>query len=287
MIPVVGPAVPVLPRALPVALLLAACASATAPGAEAPAPRAAEAARPITLSVVSTNDLHGRIQALPRIGGFVANLRRAREADGGGTLLLDSGDMFQGELASNLTEGAAVVDAYNLLGYAAAAVGNHEFDLGPVGPASFPRPGDDPRGALLARAAQAKYPLLAANLIDTRTGHPFTAPNLVPSTIREVAGVKVGLVGALTLETTQSVLASVFAGLELAPLAASIAREAERVRAGGATVVIVVAHAGGECKRFENPDDLSSCDAGAEIFGVANAPPEGGLQARRRPRRST
>ena len=39
-------------------------------------------------------------------------------------MLLDAGDMFQGTLESNLNEGAAVVRAYNEIGYAAAAVGN-------------------------------------------------------------------------------------------------------------------------------------------------------------------
>jgi 5'-nucleotidase len=51
---------------------------------------------PVTISIVGTNDLHGHIEALPRIGGYIANLRRARARDGGGVVLLDAGDMFQG-----------------------------------------------------------------------------------------------------------------------------------------------------------------------------------------------
>jgi len=69
----------------------------------------------ITISVVATTDLHGGV--LPRgergglalLGGYVRNVRAARLRDGGGTLLVDSGDMFQGTLESNLNEGAAVV----------------------------------------------------------------------------------------------------------------------------------------------------------------------------------
>ena len=49
-------------------------------------------------------------------------------------LLVDAGDLFQGTLESNLNEGATVVDAYNALGYAAATIGNHEFDYGPDNP---------------------------------------------------------------------------------------------------------------------------------------------------------
>ncbi len=36
-------------------------------------------------------------------------------------------------------------------------------------------------------------------------------------------------------------------------------------------MVIVVAHAGGSCNRFEAPDDLASCDQGEEIFALARA----------------
>jgi len=232
-----------------------------------------------TISILSTTDLHGHIESLPRIGGLAANVRRARRADGGGVLLVDAGDAFQGELASNLNEGARVVDAMNAIGYSAAAIGNHEFDFGPVGPVSIPRPGDDPRGALKARAAQAKYPVLAANLIELGTGQPSHARNIQPSAIVEVAGVRVGLIGLLTLETTQSVLASVFAGLGLTPLEDAIAREARLLRARGATVVVVVAHAGGGCTRFDNPDDLSSCRQDDEIFKVVRSLPPNTVDA--------
>lgn len=63
-------------------------------------------------------------------------------------MLIDSGDAFQGDAASNLSEGAVVVDAYNAMGYTAAAVGNHDFDFGSVdSPTARQLPGDL-RGAL-------------------------------------------------------------------------------------------------------------------------------------------
>ena len=74
-------------------------------------------------------------------------------------MLIDAGDMFQGTLESNLQEGAPVIAAYNLLRYDAAAIGNHEFDYGPVGPAAMPTaPGDDPLGALKAGLAKRTSP---------------------------------------------------------------------------------------------------------------------------------
>jgi 2',3'-cyclic-nucleotide 2'-phosphodiesterase (5'-nucleotidase family) len=236
----------------------------------------------VTLSIVGTNDLHGGILqredrgGLALLGGYVANLRAARARDGGAVLLIDGGDMFQGTLESNLTEGSAVVAAYNTLGYAAAAIGNHEFDFGPVGPISMPqRPGDDPRGALKARAAQASFPFLAANLIDDATGRPVAFPNVKPSTVVTAAGVKVGIVGVMTSRALSLTIAANVRGLRVAPLAATIEAEAGRLRSGGASLVVVAAHAGGRCGEFANPRDLSSCDESEEIFELARTLPPG------------
>jgi 5'-nucleotidase len=63
--------------------------------------------------------------------------------------------------------------------------------------------------------------------------------------------------------------------LRVAPLAPTVAAEAAKLRAAGATVVIVGAHAGGACAEFTNPADLSSCDDEAEIFRLARGLPRG------------
>jgi 2',3'-cyclic-nucleotide 2'-phosphodiesterase (5'-nucleotidase family) len=230
------------------------------------------------LSVVGTSDLHGHIAALPWLAGYVDNLRAKREP--GAVLLLDAGDMFQGTLESNLVEGASVVRDYNAMGYTAVALGNHEFDYGPVGPAPAPvAPADDPRGALKARAAEARFPFLAANVVDRRTRRPVAWRNVVPSVVVNAAGIKVGIVGVVTLATPRTALPANVAGLDLLPLADTIAREAGRLRRKGATVVIALAHEGGACARFDDPDRLDACDAGSPIFAVARALPRGSVDA--------
>jgi 5'-nucleotidase len=234
----------------------------------------------ITVSIVGTNDLHGHIEALPRFGGYVANLRRTRSGSGGGVVLVDAGDMFQGTLESNMTEGAAVVRAYNALRYDAVAVGNHEFDFGPVGPATSPRaPGDDPRGALKARAAEAHFPFLAANLVDDAAGAPPVWRNFGATHIAYVGDVKVGLIGLANAGTAFITLPANFAGLRALPLAPSVITAAKDLRRRGAAIVVVVAHVGGSCKRLENPDDLSSCETDSEIFQLARALPKGAVDA--------
>lgn len=240
----------------------------------------------LILSIVGTSDLHGAIfprngrGGLALLGGYLQNLRAARAADEGGVLLLDAGDTFQGGMESNLTEGAVVVDAYGALGYTAAAIGNHEFDFGSVdAPVPHAVRSGDPRGALKAIAARASYPLLAANLVDERTGELVEWPNVRPSVLVTIAGVRVGIVGVMTSVAMRATLAANVKGLRTSPLVEAIRTQASALRASGAQVVVVTAHAGGRCARFDAPDDLSSCEGESEIFEVARQLPPGLVDA--------
>ncbi|MEB2312197.1 MAG: bifunctional UDP-sugar hydrolase/5'-nucleotidase [Sorangiineae bacterium] len=256
---------------LALAALLASASACTPP---APATRRparalepAEAApRPVVLTIVGTNDFHGRLRRAPLLGGYLRALRAERARDGA-VLLVDAGDLLQGTLASNLSEGASVIAAFDALGYQAVALGNHDFDFGPLGPPPS-APGAAPRSALAARIAEAKFPFLAANL----TGAP---PGVQASCLVVAAGVRVGLTGGLTRDTPSIVQPEYFAGLEVTPLAAAIEREGRMLRAVGAELVVALAHAGGECARVDDPRDLSSCAADAEVFELARSLPPG------------
>jgi 5'-nucleotidase len=211
---------------------------------------------------------------LPIFAGYLNILRSHPER---AVVLLDGGDMFQGTLASNLEEGAPVVEAYNLLDYTAVAIGNHEFDYGPIGPeATVSGPGQDPRGALKARAADAKFPFLSSNIFDDATQAAVDWPNVTPAVMHEVRGLKIGIIGVSTFETPNVTLPANFVGLSMAPLAARIDEHASALRAAGAQAILVAAHAGGECEEFSDPKDLSSCGA-HEIMEVAAALPVGSV----------
>ena len=171
------------------------------------------------------------------------------------------------------------------MGYTAEAIGNHDFDFGSVdSPAARQLPGD-PRGALKARAAQARYPFLAANLIDEATGRPVEWPNVRPSVVvgggrdqgrhhRRHDDRRV----AVDPRRQRSGTADRAARRRRSP------RRPSKLRAAGAEVVIVAAHAGGRCERFDQPADLSSCEPESEIFRVARSLPHGsGGRHRRRP----
>ncbi len=252
----------------------------------APAPPAPAPAQVVTLSIVGTSDLHGHVLSdkgkggLEVFAGYLANLRAARGKDGGGVVLVDAGDLFQGTLESNLGEGAVVIEMYNALGYTAATLGNHEFDFGPVGEATTPRSAaDDPRGALAARIAEAKFPFVSANIVDATTGAPMPWKNLHTGVVVTVAGVKVGLVGVTTLATPRTTMAANFAGLEVTPLAAAITREAAALRKNGAQVVVAMAHEGGKCSKFDDPHVLDSCDPSEDIMPVLAALAPGTVDA--------
>jgi 2',3'-cyclic-nucleotide 2'-phosphodiesterase (5'-nucleotidase family) len=283
-----------LPRALRAAgavlsiTIFAAACDRPGPGTGAqppvPTPTAAapEQAPLVEITVAGTADLHGRLSTLPVLGGYVRALR-AKNPDG--VVLVDAGDMFQGTLESNLNEGAAVVDAYRTLGYDAVAIGNHELDYGPVGEALTPRknakpgPDSDPRGALKARALQAKgaFPMLAANILED--GRLLAWSNVTPSVLVTKRGVQVGIIGVSTMETPTTTIAANVGGITMKPIAQAIVDEAKALREKGAKVVIVAAHAGGVCTKLDVPTDLSSCDPAAEIFAVARALPAGTVHA--------
>jgi len=236
----------------------------------------------ITLSVISTSDVHGALlsvdgnHGLALFGGYVRNVRETRADDGGAVLLIDAGDMWQGTIESNLAEGAPVVAAFNAIAYDAAAIGNHEFDFGPAGEKATPANDlDDAQGALKLRATEADFPLLAANLIDNATGLPVDWPNVQPSVMINRGGIRIGIIGLMTERTLVTTSAKNTRGLSLAPLALTTIREAQKLRQVGADLVIVGAHAGSRCENFDDPLDLSSCDMSDEIMQLALELPPG------------
>lgn len=238
------------------------------------------------LSIVGTNDVHGYVLenrgrgGVTVLGGYLRNLRAARAADGGAVMLVDAGDTYQGGIESNMSEGALVIDAYNALDYTAASIGNHDFEFGDVdAPGLLVNSTADPRGALKALAARARFPMLAANLHDTGTGKPMAWNNVTPSTIVDLAGVPIGIIGGMTIDGLRATLAAHVGGLTLVPLETAVAAEAKSLRSRGATIVVVVAHAGGRCIDFADPRRLDSCDDPSEVFDLARALPPGVIDA--------
>ena len=86
-----------------------------------------------TITVLHTNDVHGRMVG-DNNNGVIGDALLAGIADAtrsqGTTLVLDSGDSFQGLPISNSTSGEDMAAVMNAVGFDAMTVGNHEFDFG-------------------------------------------------------------------------------------------------------------------------------------------------------------
>ena len=94
---------------------------------------------PLQLTILHTNDHHGRFWTnADGEGGLAARktlidaVRAEVAAAGGQTLLLDGGDVNTGVPESDLQDAEPDFKGMNQIGYDAMAVGNHEFDKPPA-----------------------------------------------------------------------------------------------------------------------------------------------------------
>lgn len=192
---------------------------------------------PAELVIYHTSDIHGYIlphaakwyKADPKrqIGGFVA-LAAVLEQEKQPYLLLDSGDFFQGAPEGTLSKGRSVVTLMNALGYAASAIGNHEYDFGEAN--------------LIALAKQAKFPLLASNIQRIKDGALVAYAQ--PWALFEKNGVKVGVIGLATHETSTATLPAHVSHLRFIHEVEAAKPHVKALRAAGADVVIALTHCG-------------------------------------------
>ena len=269
-----------MPRRIPplAAFVLVALMAACAPSGSPPVSAASETPASC-LSIAAWNDMHGQLGAdevqidatrVPAGGVIaVADQVAALRATTDVVVVLDAGDLFTGPLDTTVAEGAPIIDAYNAIGVDAAAIGNHEFDFGPVGYARVTAPpnvGDEagpdgPRGALFARMESAHFPFVSANL-HRADGKPLGWPRLHASTHVTRGGFDVGVVGYTTIETPTTTLKPNIAGLTFAAnAAASVAAEVHALRAAGAAPIVLLAHASLDGELPQLLDDASDADA--------------------------
>jgi 5'-nucleotidase/UDP-sugar diphosphatase len=139
--------------------------------------------------LLHTNDHHGAILPSQGRGGLAwrSAYIKAVRAFNPQVLLIDAGDINTGTALSNMFAAEPDLRAYNLMGYDAAILGNHEFDK------DF---------AQLERQEEwVEFPVITSN-IKTAAGEYLGLPYLV----KEYDGFTVGLFGITTLRT--QVLAS-------------------------------------------------------------------------------
>ena len=216
------------------------------------------AKRRVRLTVLGTTDLHGNVynwdyfknkefdnSAHDDIGlAKVATLVKAMRAERRGEpmLTLDAGDTIQGTpLAyyyariAPITEGGVhpMAKAMNLLGYDAAALGNHEFNYG--------------LDTLRTFEDQLDFPLLGANAVDPATGLPAFVPYLIKSfRVGRGRKVKVGVLGLTNPGIAIWDKANVEGKMEFPGLVEQAKKFVPKLKAKGCDLVIISAHSGAD-----------------------------------------
>ena len=226
----------------------------------------------LRLIVATTTDVHGRVRGwdyemnrpdslrgLTRAATIVDSLRAANP---GRVLLIDAGDLLQGNMFAYVAARVAqdtinpIVAAMNVMRYDASAIGNHEYNYGVP---------------YLDRAvSQARFPFLSANTRRADGTHVYA-----PYTLIERAGIRIGVVGATTPGVMVWDRDNVTGRLTLGDIVPEVGASVEAARAGGAQVVIVTVHSGfDEPSSYDTaatklPSENVAARVAREVSGVA------------------
>ena len=155
----------------------------------------AKQAKTVTLRLIETSDVHGAFfpynftERRPMEGTMArvsTYLKRQRKTYGDRLILLDNGDILQGQPTCYYTnyvktdEPNIAAEVINYLQYDAETFGNHDVETGHAVYDKWIR--------------EVKCPMLGANIIDTKANKPYVKPY----TIIEREGVRVAILGMLT-----------------------------------------------------------------------------------------
>ena len=204
------------------------------------------------VQILGINDFHGRIQANGQeagaavLAGAVGQLRSEQP----NTVFAAAGDLIGAStFESFIAHDKPTIDALNAAGLEVSAVGNHEFDQGYddlVGRVMAPyNASTNPYGG-----AQWKY--LGANVKFKDSGNPA----LDPTWVKELNGVKVGFVGAVTEHLPELVSPGGISNIQVTDIAQAVNQEADALKASGeADIVVMLVHEGAPTTSCESVTD--------------------------------
>lgn len=234
----------------------------------------------VEVNLLAINDFHGYLQpsnyrsadphnpvgelgGVATLGGLLRDLRARDPA----LLFVGTGDLIGASppIANMWADEPSIV-AMNLLGLRLSTVGNHEFDEGKVeflrhqhGGCESPRP--DKACQFEADYAGARFPYIAANVIDENSGELL----LPPYVIEQVKGVKIAFVGAEVEDLASYIAPASMVGIRVTDEAEAINRYVPELQAQGVQAIVAVVHQGGT-----SSGGFSGCDSLAgEIVDIA------------------
>ena len=152
------------------------------------------AAQDLSLTIYSTNDLHGHILKESRDSIIdISRVAALKKNCANPVLLFDAGDLAYGMPVADSAYIEDLANLLNMAGYDAAVPGNHEFD---GGMADFD-----------SRVEKTSYPVLSANLLDAKSGYLYLerfGHGCGASLVRDMYGLKVGIFGLTTAKSASS-----------------------------------------------------------------------------------
>jgi 2',3'-cyclic-nucleotide 2'-phosphodiesterase/3'-nucleotidase len=186
-----------------------------------------------TIDIYSANDFHGKVEYMnsyypgaSKITNYINKSMLGKESD---SLILSSGDMYQGYADSNITHGDIAIQYMNNVGFSAMTIGNHEFDWG--------------QDVLKENVLRSNFKYLALNIYDKATNKRISWAE--PSTLINKSGLKIGVIGATTAYS--SISNRLVNNLEFKTgdaLFSLIREESNRLRDLGADFIIYLVHNG-------------------------------------------
>ncbi len=186
----------------------------------------------VIVDFYAINDLHGKLadaDAHPGLDELSTYLEDARETNDH-TVLLSAGDMWQGSSESNLTQGLILTDWMNEMGFAAMAMGNHEYDWG--------------RDPIEKNDTQAQFPFLAINIYDRETNKQVSYCE--SSTVVDLGALQIGIIGAVG-DCYSSISADKVEDVYFktgSDLTALVKAESDKLRENGADYIVYLLHDG-------------------------------------------
>lgn len=146
-------------------------------------------AEEFNLRIYHLNDVHSRVEEDDYAGSIgyakIATLIKEARKEKENVMFLDAGDTFHGQTIANINEGESISHILDLMKLDALTLGNHDFNFG--------------QKRLTELAEMSNFPFLAANLSrEDGKEIPYAQDYL----IKEYDGVKVGVFGLATPETT-------------------------------------------------------------------------------------
>lgn len=183
----------------------------------------------VGFDVYAVNDLHGKLADTADQSG-VDELSTYLEQQSQNTILLATGDMWQGSSESNLTNGFIITEWMNRMDFNAMTVGGHEFDWGE----EWTR----------KNSQLAEFPFLGINVYNRETNEQVDYCQ--SSIVVEIEGVQIGVIGAIgdcysSISSEYSKGIYFKTGAELTDL---VKEESEKLRRQGADFIIYSIHDG-------------------------------------------